>query len=89
MNGVAPIWVPNIAFPDVKDIQETNFYLKIYPSGKIFFLQHLIGVFGQSWFSYTDYPEDVQDITVRFFHFALTNTQLQFAGQNSLLWLEL
>jgi hypothetical protein len=79
VQGVQPaVWLPDIVFPDATSIVKSEEYLKLYPTGQLRRMQHLIMTFSQSSMRYQDYPCDSQNITISFFSFTLTASQLVF-----------
>jgi hypothetical protein len=79
VQGVQPaVWLPDIVFPDAISITKSEEYLKLYPTGQLRRMQHLVMTFSQSSMRYHDYPCDTQNITISFFSFTLTASQLVF-----------
>jgi hypothetical protein len=79
VQGVQPaVWLPDIVFPDATSIVKSEEYLKLFPTGQLRRMQHLIMTFSQSSMRYMDYPCDTQNITISFFSFTLTAHQLVF-----------
>lgn len=72
------VWVPDIVFPDAISITQTEDYLKLYPSGELRRMQHMVMTFSQSTMNYEEYPCGTQNITIRFFSFTLAASQLVF-----------
>jgi hypothetical protein len=81
--GVAYIWIPNIAYPEATSQEVTDVYTRILPNGEVQFMQHVVASFIQSSFSYVDYPDDIQKITIRFYEFSLNSVFVQLAGTAS------
>ena len=79
VQGVQPaVWVPDIAFPDAVSIVRTQQYLKLYPTGELRHLEHLVLKLSQSTMDYHNYPCDIQNVTLSFYSFTLLANQLIF-----------
>lgn len=81
--GEIAVWMPTIVYPEATSFEITTSYARLSQNGKIAILQHVIATFIQPSFNYAAYPDDRQDITIRFFPFALNSQQIQFGGQIS------
>ena len=79
VQGVQPlIWLPDIIFPDAVSMTQSEEYIKLYSTGQLRRMQHLILTINQGTMTYEDYPCDTQNITIRYFSFSLTADQLIF-----------
>jgi hypothetical protein len=79
VQGAQPaVWLPDIVFPDAISIVKSEEYLKLYPTGQLKRMQHMIITLSQGSMTYEEYPCDTQNITISFYSFTLTASQLAF-----------
>lgn len=77
-DNVPLIQLPNIIFPDAIATEVTNYYIKLFPGGMIFYNQHIVMTLVESSFNYLNYPNDQQDIILRYFPYEMNTDQVIF-----------
>jgi hypothetical protein len=83
------VWLPDIFFHDGLSFTEQGASISINASNVIFWQRHLIVVLSQQQFSFEQFPNDVQDITIRygsfnfdqvFLNLSFTDTPIKFVA---------
>lgn len=81
------VWLPDIFFHDGLEVKEQGAIISINASNVIFWQRHLIVSLSQQQFSFEMFPNDVQEITIRygsfgndqrFLNLSLTDTPITF-----------
>ena len=77
------MWLPDVFFHDGLTLLEQGASISINSSNVIFWQRHLVVTLSQQQFSFEKFPNDIQDITVRYgsFNFDQTFLNLSFTSE--------
>lgn len=70
-------WMPDIFFPEAKTYELVDQSIVLYPNGTIVWTNHVYVTLLVSTLQYHEYPDDYQSIEMRYFSFAMSETELE------------
>mmetsp|Transcript_983 Transcript_983/g.1321 ORF Transcript_983/g.1321 Transcript_983/m.1321 type:complete len:428 (+) Transcript_983:129-1412(+) len=73
------IWLPDIFFYSVMDVNQIKEMIKIYPNGSMFWSRHLIVSFPEPQMNFKQYPLDRQNFSIVLQSFAHDSTTLSMS----------
>lgn len=71
----------DVYFPDAVSISIGDFLLRLHPLGYVEWSRHITATFLQSSFKYSTYPEDTQELIIRFNSYGLNSSFLAIQPQ--------
>ena len=73
--NVPNIWLPDITFPDAVSLTVTQQAIRIFPIG-INWVQYFVATFQENSFTYESYPNDIQNIQMKFASLSVNTSDL-------------
>jgi hypothetical protein len=76
------MWFPDVYFPDALSMDVTSQLVRLHPGGSMEWSRHVSVTMLEPEFSYENYPNDVQDIILRFQSYGLSTDYTLIAFKN-------